>query len=87
MANIGYFPINTNKEYETVENVTGITFTTGTKYILQVQSAEPFYFCVSNEIPESGGFKVGLEPFTYTPQTGAKLYVKTFGKAYLNIAE
>ena len=42
MANLGYFPINTEKEYENVEDLTGIAFSEGVKYILQVQSAEAF---------------------------------------------
>lgn len=38
MANLGFFTINTNGEYQTIEEATGLTFTLGTKYSLQVQN-------------------------------------------------
>ena len=88
MSNLGIFKINTNKTYQKVSDLTGINFVAGSKYQLQVQTynGEPFYFCVDSVLPTSGGFKVGLDPFSYTVVEGSDLYVYTHGEIYLNIA-
>lgn len=90
MANLGFFQVNTNGEYKTLEEVTGLTFTTGTKYFLQVQNAGGYLTtCTSETLPTKGGFILkSSEKFSYTPVEGANLYLNTNGgSVYLNIAE
>lgn len=92
MANIGYFKVNTNGEYRTIEEVTGLTFTAGTKYSMQVTNGGGYLtICSSDTLPTSGGFVMkDMEKFTYTPEENVNLYLKTAGFGtvnYLNIAE
>ena len=86
MSNLGLFTIDTKKKYVKLTDIIDIELTENTKYLMQVQANDPFYFCVSTELPEKGGFKTGLDPFTYTPVSGADLYICTYGKLYLNVA-
>lgn len=90
MVNLGFFEVNTNGEYQTIEEVTGLTFTTGTKYSLQVQNGGGFLtICPSATLPTEGGVVLkDLEKFDYTPVQGVNLYLKTAGFGtvnYLNI--
>lgn len=87
MSNIGIYTIDTKKKYIKLSELIDVDLVENTKYLMQVQANDPFYFCVDTQIPEKGeGFKVGLAPFTYTPMSGNDLYVCTFGKIQLNIA-
>lgn len=92
MANIGYFTIDTNGEYETLEEVTGLTFETNKTYTLQVQNGGGYLtVCPSETLPTEGGVVLkDLEKFGYTPISGVNLYLKTAGFGavnYLNIIE
>lgn len=92
MANLGYFTINTNGEYKTIEELTSLTFSVGTKYSLQVQNGGGYLtICSSATLPTQGGFVMNdMEKFNYTPTEGVNLYLKTAGFGavnYLNIAE
>ena len=90
MANLGFFEINTDGDYVDLETATGLTFTTGTKYTMQVQNAgDNLTVCVSDTTPTKGGFIMkDLEKFDYTPVEGSDIYVNTggYGVVYLNIA-
>lgn len=90
MANLGFFEIDTNNEYVNLETLTELTFTEGTKYMMQVQNAGSYLtVCVSDTTPTEGGFLMkDLEKFDYTPVSGSDIFVKTGnpGKVYLNIA-
>lgn len=90
MANLGFFEIDTKGEYIDLETITELTFTTGTKYSMQVQNAGAMLtVCIASTTPTEGGFMMkDLEKFEYTPASGEKIYVLTgsVGKCYLNIA-
>lgn len=90
MANLGFFEINTNGEYKTLEELTELTFTEGTKYNMQVQNGGSYLtICIADSKPTSGGFLMkDLEKFDYTPVSGNNAYLRTsgYGVAYLNIA-
>lgn len=92
MANLGYFKVDTNGEYQTIEEATGLTFTADTKYSLQVQNQGGFLtICPSATLPTEGGVVLkDLEKFDYTPVQGVNLYLKTAGFGavnYLNIMD
>lgn len=92
MANLGFFKIDTNGEYKTLEEVTESTFTAGKTYSLQVQNSGGLLtICSSATLPTIGGFVMNdMEKFNYTPAEGVNLYLKTAGFGavnYLNIAE
>ena len=90
MANLGFFEIDTQGEYKTLEEITGLTFTEGIKYIMQVQNSGSYLtVCIADSTPTKGGFLMkDLEKFDYTPVSGNSIYVYTskYGRAYLNIA-
>ena len=92
MANLGFFEIDTNDEYIDLETLTELTFTTGTKYTMQVQNANSYLtVCIADSTPtkNQGGFLMkDLEKFDYTPDGTNNIYVRTSGTAsvYLNIA-
>ena len=92
MANLGYFTINTNGEYKTIEELTELTFTAGKIYSMQVTNGGGcLTICSSSTLPTKGGFVMNdMEKFNYTPVEGVNLYLKTAGFGavnYLNIAE
>lgn len=92
MANLGYFTIDTNGGYKTIEEVTGLTFETNKTYFLQVHNGGGYLtICSSATLPTGGGFIMNdMEKFNYTPAEGVNLYLKTAGFKtvnYLNIAE
>lgn len=90
MANLGIFKIDTDGEYTDLATLTGLTFTTGTKYTMQAQNAgDELIVCTASSAPSSGGFVIrDFEKFEYTPVDGVNLYVNTggYGKVLLNIA-
>ena len=90
MANLGFFEIDTNDDYEKLDTLTELTFTEGTKYTMQVQNAGSYLtVCIASSKPAKGGFIMkDFEKFDYTPVSGNDVYVKTggYGKVYLNIA-
>lgn len=90
MANLGFFEIDTEGEYIKLDTITGLTFTEGTKYIMQVQNAiENVIICISDIKPTKGGFVIkNLEKFDYTPISGYDIYACTNGSygANINIA-
>lgn len=59
MANIGNFPIETNGEWQTLAEVTGLTFTADEKYLLQLSENSKCKFCEKSTTPED------YEGFTY----------------------
>lgn len=92
MANLGYFTINTDGEFKTIEELTELTFTAGKTYSMQVSNGGGYLtICSSATLPTEGGFVMkNLEKFNYTPAEGVNLYLKTAGFGtvnYLNIAE
>lgn len=91
MANIGIFTINTNGEYVDIATATGETFTEGTTYTMQAQNGgSVLTVCVASSQPTEGGFQIkDLEKFTYTPKSGADLYLFTggLGNVKLNISD
>lgn len=92
MANLGFFEIDTDGEYKTLEELTELTFTAGKTYSLQVQNGGGLLtICSSETLPQKGGFVMNdMEKFNYTPAEGVNLYLKTAGFGavnYLNIAE
>lgn len=91
MANLGFFEVNTNGEYKTIEEVTGLTFTTGTKYTMQIDNVnDKVFLCISPTVPNKGGFsrKQG-EIFSYTPTENENFYIYTskYDGCTLNISE
>lgn len=66
--------INTNGEYETVESLTNVSFTSGTTYNMQIQNQgylNPVYMKVGN-----AEFKFGDEKFDFKAGSD-DLYIKT----------
>lgn len=84
MANLGFFKIpDTNGEYLSLSEVTGITFEIGKNYQLQVQNE--CYLC---EGAKKGGFIINKPIFIIYKPTSETLYVRVdSGDAYINIAE
>lgn len=90
MANIGIFKIDTNNEYVDLETITQASFVVDTDYNLQaINSPTTITCCVKSTTPNDGeGFQIfNGEKFGYSPESGKKLYVKSYGPGYLNIAE
>lgn len=85
MANLGTFNINTGEEYQKLSELTGITFESGTTYIIQVQNA--CRILESTTVPTEGGFVIlSPAPFSYTP-SGGDLYIKSLNtQNVVNIA-
>lgn len=71
--------INTNGEFVKVSEATDFTFTSGTKYVMQVQNGA--YVKIADAI-----FWVSNEKFQYTA-TDDDLYIKTEGSCTLTILE
>lgn len=84
MANLGTFNVDTNKEYITFAEATGLALSKGTTYIIQNLSNTPFML---REGSTGIGFNINNTarvPFT---QDDATLYIKThIGKVTINIA-
>lgn len=85
MANLGTFNINTGGEYQKLSELTGITFETGTTYLIQIQNA--CHILESATLPTEGGFVIlSPEPFSYTPSDG-DLYIRSLNtQNVVNIA-
>lgn len=87
MANLGIFEINTNGAYMKLSDLTGITFSSGSSYLMQNYG----HSCIiieTNEQQENinGGFVVDNKPFLYECN-GTPVYIKTNNQIYLNISE
>ena len=91
MANLGYFKIEATNDYDTLENITQLTFTEGNKYNFQVVNASAqLTCCILDTKPTEGGTVMkDYENFSYTPKSGVSLYLKVsgIGCIYLNVAE
>ena len=88
MANIGYYKINTGKEYKTYTELTGETLEEGKLHIVQVQGGK-IMAIMATETPTEGGFLVEQdEMFACTPKDGAQLYLKNVAATdvFINIA-
>lgn len=79
MANLYSGHIDTKGEYESVETLTGLTFTSGTTYTIQ---------CLDNAYVREGeigtGFRASSKLIQYTAGDDT-LYIK--GDCHINIAE
>lgn len=88
MSNLGTWTASTGSIYKKLSDITGITFTEGTTYLIQIQNA--CYVCESATQPEadsSTGFLITYpERFTYTP-SGGDLYIRSLNTVnIINIA-
>lgn len=83
MANLYSGSIDTNGTYKTLAEVTDLTFTKGTKYVIQIQN--PAYI---REGTTGKGFLVlSADPFEYTAGD-EDLYIKTENRqCVVNIAD
>lgn len=83
MANLYSGSIDTNNTYKTLAEVTDLTFTEGTKYVIQIQN--PAYI---REGSTGKGFLIDSNnPFEYTAGDD-DLYIKTeFRQCIVNIAD
>lgn len=83
MTNLYTGVINTNGEYKTLSNETGLTFENGTKYVIQIQNQAHLREGTTGE-----GFLINLPmPITYTKGED-DLYIKTYNtrECLVNIA-
>ena len=83
MANLGTFEINTNNEYVNLETLTGLTFTNGTSYTIQIQNT-----AFIREGTTGDGFIISdTKPFVLKYQ-GDDVYIRTpfFFPCTVNIA-
>lgn len=91
MANLGYFKIEASDDYDTLENITQLTFTEGTKYQFQVINASAELTCcpLTTKPTEGGVVMKNYEKFSYTPVSGVSLYLKVsgIGHVFLNVLE
>ena len=94
MANIACLTIDTDDQYESVEQLIrdnhneSFAFVEGVTYVLQSQGGQPIKVCVSQVRPFKGGFILGSTPVMYTHRSGSSLYVKSIClRGELNIAE
>lgn len=65
-----------NEDFVNLADVTGITFSSGTKYCVQVQSGK-CYFCEKASDPV-GGFLIGYEDRPFTIEYGNPIFVKKY---------
>lgn len=90
MANLGTINISTEDNYVNITTLTDLTFTTGTKYNFQVQNCNSFLtVCESSSKPTKGGTRLkNFEKFSWTPESGINLWVKTnyYVAATLNVS-
>lgn len=79
MANLGIYTVKTDGKYQTLEDITGLTFEIDAVYQLQKTPANAsLQVCADNEEPNPGeGFWVGKKVFEYTPKAGITLYFNT----------
>lgn len=85
MSNLWYGSIQTDGEYVTLSSISGVTFTSGTTYTLQVKGK--CYLCEKSAKPTSGGFLITEEmPIQYAAGSD-DLYVRNVSDSCLiNIA-
>ena len=83
MANLYTGVIKTNGEYKKVSELTGITFTTGTDYTIQIQNSA----YIREGTIGDGFFINNSNPFAYK-SNGEDLYIKVdYGYCVINIAD
>ena len=86
MANLGNFTIKTDGEYQNLAEISGLTFTSGDVYVLQVKNE--CILCESVNKPDSGGFVIDNKMIIQWKKGDGDLWVKTDnGFTVINIAE
>ena len=83
MANLFTGSIDTKGQYKTLAELTGLTFTSGNKYSIQIQN-----MAYLREGTVGGGFLINkTDPITYTASSD-NLYLKTdYQPCVVNVAE
>ena len=81
MSNLYTGTVDTNDSYESLATISGVTFTSGSKYVIQI--ANPAYL---REGDTGKGFSVNTDfPIQYTAGDDT-LYIRTPRPCYVNIA-
>ena len=85
MSNLITIEVNTRGLYKTLAELTGLTFTADTEYVLQGAGAEFFL----REGTEGNGFKIANKEKVQWKQGNDNIYIKTmaYDKISINIAE
>lgn len=92
MANLGKFSIETNGDWEKLEEIVQTTFSEGEVYCIQLNKGEIAQFCEKDSTPEADeGFEYfgnQQSQIKYTVDGGADLYVKNLtSNCKINIAK
>lgn len=84
-GNLAIFSVEPSQEYLDVSELSGVTFSSGTSYQIQIRGAATF--CESDTKPTEGGtYWDRIKPFTFICK-GKKLWILPARESSVNISD